>query len=141
MNSIKLKVNSWDGKSLVVTAICGDSEKGFECYVPHAYQPAYFNSTDLDTILRQIAKSSVSIVESEQKIENFAQNEDLINEFSEIVGNEYEWNIQELFADEFAGQASPTADVYHSLSVEEKLRVAGIEIEDLKVALGIATSI
>jgi hypothetical protein len=139
MESLKLKINSWDGRSIVVTAVCGDSEKGFECYTPHAYQPAYFDATDVDTILRQIAKSSVSIVESNQKLENFAKNEDLVNDFSAIVGNEYEWNIQELFADEFGGQPSPTADIYHSLSVEEKLRLAGIEIEELKVALGMST--
>jgi hypothetical protein len=141
MDTIKLKVNGWDGQSLIVTAICGDSEKGFECYTPHAYQPAYFDSTDVDGIVRQIAKSSVSIIESNQKIENFAKNENLVNEFSTIVGNEYEWNIQDLFADEFGGQPSPTSDIYHTLNVEEKLRLAGIEIEDLKVALGITTSI
>lgn len=141
MDSIKLKVNGWDGKSLIVTAICGDSEKGFECQTPHAYQPAFFESDDINFILKQIAKSSVSIVESEQKIENFSQNDQLINDLSGLVGNEYEWNIQELFADEFGGQPSPTADIYHTLSVEEKLRLAGIEIEDLKVALGISTSI
>lgn len=141
MESIKIKINSWDGQSLIITAMSGDSEKGFECYTPHAYQPSFFDLTDVDKIIRQIAKSSVSIVESNEKIERFSKNEELIDKLSEVVGKEYEWNIQELFADEFAGQPSPTADVYHTLSVEEKLRVAGIEIEDLKVALGISTSV
>ena len=141
MESIKIKINGWDGRSLIITAMDGESEKGFECYTPHAYQPSFFDLDDTEQIIRQIAKSSVSIVESNEKIEKFSKNDELIDKISELVGKEYEWTIQELFADEFAGQHSPTADVYHTLTVEEKLRLAGIEIEDLKVALGISTSV
>jgi len=141
MKKIKIKINDWDGTSLTVTAIGDISEKDFDCYAPLAYQPAFFDVADVETLLRQIAKSSVSVVESNQKVERFSKSEILQQELSEIVGNVYEWDIADLYSSDIiesgVSQQTLAQDTYATLSVKEKLALAGISLEDLKEALGL----
>lgn len=143
MKKIKLKINDWDGASLIVTAIGDTSEKDFDHYPSLAYQPAFFDVADVETLLRQIAKSSVSVVESTEKIERFSKSETLQQELSEIVGNVYEWDIAELYSNDIvessASEQTLTENTYATLSVEEKLALAGISLQDLKKALGLTS--
>lgn len=145
MKKLKLKINDWNGTSLIVTAIGDTSEKDFDRYASHAYQPAFFDVQDVNTLIKQIAKSCVSSVESNEKLERFSKNKTLQEELSKIVGNVYEWEIGDLYSDEYIennesneSDQTITRDIYSSLTVEEKLELAGISIEELKEALGLS---
>jgi hypothetical protein len=137
MEKIRIKVLQWDGESLIISAINPDEQEDHEAGQSLAFQPYFYNETDLDEILKIIAKSCVSNVQANLKKNKFAKDIEWQKKISFCVGNTYEWNVNDLYQRDIEESESISSDDYSSLTVEEKLELAGITIEELKKALGI----
>lgn len=133
MKKLKLRIDEWDGTSLLIS--CTSDDKDFDNCSCAAYQPAFYQSSDIESLLKEIARSSISLLEDLEKKEQFKESESLIDEISKTVGNVYEWDISDLVNQDVIKSLSP--EEYSELNVVEKLELAGIKIDELKEALGL----
>lgn len=94
MNQIKLKIVGIDelSQSLLVSFSSPDKEP--EDTAAYAFQPHFFGDLDRDTMLKTIAASGVTTIQSQQKLD-IARLENKVNSYSDIVGTTMEISIDQ----------------------------------------------
>jgi hypothetical protein len=101
VTSIEIKVLSFDEFSQSV--ICAFRETGndtpFENFRTYAYQPSMFNTDSLDHFIKEVARSGVSIVESQLKEKEVAENTEFINKLKNSVGTVAQFNVSDLYVE------------------------------------------
>jgi hypothetical protein len=99
MNTLKVKIHAWDGQSnsLVVSFWCDGAKKQVGEYQKLAYQPTMFDNTDPQYVLKRIAQSGVSVMETELNREAFEEQTAVVSSFEALVGQELEFDVDTLF--------------------------------------------
>ena len=90
-----------ESDSLIVAFASENSKKPIEEWDHLAYQPTYFdNPEDTEEVLRQIARSGIANVQDQEKREEFIENCVLEEKYSQYVGKELVYDIDDLLSDD-----------------------------------------
>jgi len=100
MKVVKMKIHDWDSESgsLIVSFTSDVSSQSLDNTQRLAYQPAMFDNLEPDYVLEQIAKSGASVCETQQRQESFNQEPSKLNEYQSLIGQQFEFSIENLFA-------------------------------------------
>jgi len=103
METIKLKVCGYEdaSNSLIISFGCGtDSPEKLDIYEKLAYQPTMWpdaSTVEPTEIIKRIAVSGVSLVEQRKIKETFVENKNQIDAFKGLIGQTFEFSVQELY--------------------------------------------
>lgn len=98
MQSIKMKIHGYDeaSKTMTVSFASDDNLQGPEAYTPLAYQTHFFQETDPNEILKKIAKSGLSIAQTQRLQETRDENPAADAVFQSLVGQTLEYTLDDL---------------------------------------------
>jgi hypothetical protein len=103
MPKIRMKVIQCDkdSNSIIVAFASENSKKPIEECQQLAFQPTLFDDpTDSEAVLRQIAKAGIVNVQEEEKQDEFFEKNILEEKYSQYVGQELSYDIDDLLSDD-----------------------------------------
>jgi hypothetical protein len=103
MNSVKMKVVGWDEEtlSLIIKFAADDSSSNIDDVNALAYQPFSMfpdSSNNTETLVKKIAVSGISICNMQKIIDQAKQNTAKIEEMKNLVGQTFEYSVEELLS-------------------------------------------
>lgn len=125
MNKIKVKVVDYDvdSDSIIVAFASDESSKSIDEYETYAYQPTmYAEPNNPELVLKEVARCGVSVIEDQQKSEQFKKEEVIDKYYSSLVGKEFEYDLadlQEVQAQEVEVQEVVIEDILQEILIDD----------------------
>lgn len=117
VTSVVMKIYEFDPEisAFLVAFNSSVSTKNIDDQPRYSYRLAMFDTTDLDTIIKHIARSGVSIAESQDKEEQMKQDSVAVDAYQSKVGEVLTFDVTELYNElnetETSSNTQPTETV------------------------------
>lgn len=100
ITSVVVKIYQYEEatNSLIVAFNSADSSVDIDTRPKLAYQPTMFENDTPENILKQIAKSGVSIVEQQNKQDAFKQDQSSVDAYKGFVGQTLSYAVADLYS-------------------------------------------
>ena len=100
ITSVVMKIYEYqeDTNSLIVAFNSAESSVDIDTRYRVAYQPTMFETDTPENILKQIAKSGVSIAEQQDKQDAFKLDQTAVDAYKAVVGQSVTYSVADLYA-------------------------------------------
>lgn len=99
ITSIEMKIVAFEEEtnSLIVSFKSNSSTESFDNLRTYAYQPTVFDVQTADDFIKEVAKTGVSIAETQDKEVAIKENSEMIAAIKQRVGTTQVFNVADLF--------------------------------------------
>ena len=97
VEKIKIEVTDWDGESLEISASNASPGHTSSKKAQLAFQPGFFDTEDVDQIIKSVAQASVTSVEQLENEEKIRNNKEEYEKYQSLIGKQFEFSIEDLY--------------------------------------------